>query len=92
MENSVYHKEEDTPIKFASDTKLEGVINTWESRTAVTGDSQQSGRGANRHSIRFNSQTHLGHSNLMHWPRLGNGQGAAPQRGNLGVVVDNTLP
>ena len=38
MENSVYSKEEHTPIKFASDTKPAGVINVWESRAAVKRD------------------------------------------------------
>lgn len=38
MENAVHSKEEHTLTKFASDTKLEGVINMWESRATVKRD------------------------------------------------------
>ena len=48
---------------------------------------------ADRHSIRFNSQMHLGHNNLMHGPRLGNKRtGSSSSERDLGVTVDNSLP
>ena len=45
MENSVYNKEEHTLTKSASDTRLEGGINTGESGAAVTRVLSEVGEG-----------------------------------------------
>jgi len=85
-----------TLMKFASDTKLRGEMDTLEGTATLQEDLHRLEEWANKNLMKFNTDKckvlHLGKHNPRVWHRLGSTQlGSCSVERDLGVLVDNKL-
>ena len=87
---------ERTLSKFADDTKVQGVVDTLESRARIQSDLDKLEDCTKRNLVSVNKDKckvlHLGWNNPMHWYKLGaDWLGSSSAEKDLGVTVNNKL-